>query len=287
MRTWIKLYTEIIDDLKVARLTDRQFRLFILSLATAGAVDRDGELYPADELAWRLRLDAAGVAEDAAALTRAGFLLPAEPDRPLTLRAFAARNPAYPSDSNAAVAQRVREHRERKRGNDTSCNGKRARNDSVTSGNDKVTLTRQEQEQEQDIEQEQEEIKKQTSPHARASGGAVDNSDDDVARTVVALPALTAEEHVAAQFVRLTAPSFRDVETFVRKHDPRRVAYWALAAALDIDRLDNPAGLIRAMVERGADWPDLPGSEIQKYQTAVRSNAWRNNGHANGKDGSR
>lgn len=46
-----------------------------------------------------------------------------------------------------------------------------------------------------------------------------------------------------------------------------------------------PAGMIRAMTLK-SEWPDLPGDALAQYQTAVRSNAWRNNGH-NGRDGKR
>lgn len=86
--------------------------------------------------------------------------------------------------------------------------------------------------------------------------------------------ALSAEQFVAVQFVKRVAPDFRDLETFVRGTEPRLVAYWALAADLDIERLDNPAGLIRAMVDK-KEWPDLPGNVIEKWKTAVRTNAWR------------
>jgi len=53
---WLRLYTEIIDDPKIAKMNDGQFRMFIYLLAVASEQDKDGliPLSP-DELAWRIR----------------------------------------------------------------------------------------------------------------------------------------------------------------------------------------------------------------------------------------
>lgn len=53
---WLRLYTEIIDDPKIAKMNDAQFRMFIYLLAVASEQEKDGlvPLSP-DELAWRIR----------------------------------------------------------------------------------------------------------------------------------------------------------------------------------------------------------------------------------------
>lgn len=82
--------------------------------------------------------------------------------------------------------------------------------------------------------------------------------------------ALSPEQSVAVELVQQVAPNFRDIEGFVRDHDPRQVAYWALAAGQDVERLDNPAGLIRGMVQKEPkQWPNLPADLIQDWKSAV------------------
>jgi len=50
------LYTEIIDDPKIAKMNDVQFRIFIYLLAVASEHEKDGFIpLPLDELAWRIR----------------------------------------------------------------------------------------------------------------------------------------------------------------------------------------------------------------------------------------
>jgi len=39
---WFRMYSEILDDPKVARVTDSQFRIFIYLLAAASECDREG-----------------------------------------------------------------------------------------------------------------------------------------------------------------------------------------------------------------------------------------------------
>jgi hypothetical protein len=109
---------------------------------------------------------------------------------------------------------------------------------------------------------------------ARANGKAAGNGHGggDGARSG---SALSAEQFVAHQLVQKVAPDFRDLEAFVRGNDARLVAYWALSAGQDVERLDNPAGLIRSMTQKG-EWPNVPGYLIEQWKTAVKSNQWRN-----------
>ena len=55
MSYWLKLYTEILDDKKVAKLNDCHFRIFVMCLLYAKELDQDGQLPPAEDIAWRTR----------------------------------------------------------------------------------------------------------------------------------------------------------------------------------------------------------------------------------------
>jgi hypothetical protein len=51
-RTWIKLYTEILGDVKVGTLTDRQYRIMITCFLMAGQKDKSGHIGITEEIAW-------------------------------------------------------------------------------------------------------------------------------------------------------------------------------------------------------------------------------------------
>ena len=69
---WIKLHTEMLDDIKVGKFKDWLFRRFILFLLVAGEYGKDGQLPPVDELAWRLRLREEQVEEALGAMLEVG-----------------------------------------------------------------------------------------------------------------------------------------------------------------------------------------------------------------------
>jgi len=52
---WIKLYHEMLDDPKVGRLTDSQYRLMINLFLLAGDCEQDGYLPDKEDIRWRLR----------------------------------------------------------------------------------------------------------------------------------------------------------------------------------------------------------------------------------------
>jgi hypothetical protein len=55
---WCRLYSEIIDDPKMAKLTDSQFRHFVLLLALATEQEKDGSIdMEPEDVAWRLRVE--------------------------------------------------------------------------------------------------------------------------------------------------------------------------------------------------------------------------------------
>ena len=53
-KTWIKLYTEIISDPKMGRMSDKLFRRTIELFLIAGKEDNDGILPPVEDIAWML-----------------------------------------------------------------------------------------------------------------------------------------------------------------------------------------------------------------------------------------
>lgn len=55
-RYWIKLYHEILDDPKMGRLPAALFRRTIELFLMAGDYDREGQLPPPADIAWRLRV---------------------------------------------------------------------------------------------------------------------------------------------------------------------------------------------------------------------------------------
>jgi hypothetical protein len=70
---WIKLYHEILDDPKMGRLSDRQYRRVIEIFLLAGDCEMDGKLPCAEDIAFRLRYPA-GLDEDIEALLGCGIL---------------------------------------------------------------------------------------------------------------------------------------------------------------------------------------------------------------------
>ena len=71
---WIKLYHEILDDPKMGRLSDRLWRRVIEMFLLAGDYDKDGELPPVEDVAWRLRTDNETLQQDIETLQRIGIL---------------------------------------------------------------------------------------------------------------------------------------------------------------------------------------------------------------------
>lgn len=109
MRTWIKLYTEIVSDPKMGRLTDRQFRTCINLFALAGVEDDDGLLPATEDLAWHLRLNPVDLVQDLQALAQVGIIR-RQDDRWLIAK-WQERQAKPPSSERDAVRERVQRHR--------------------------------------------------------------------------------------------------------------------------------------------------------------------------------
>ena len=105
---WIKLYHEILDDPKMCRLTDRQYRRVIELFLLAGDYEKDGHLPQYDDIDFRLRFPE-GLKEDLESLIKFEILSLDETDDYYITR-WADRQSAM---TNTERSQRRRE-RERK-----------------------------------------------------------------------------------------------------------------------------------------------------------------------------
>lgn len=143
MKSWIKLYTEILHDPKMGRLSDRQYRTCITLFLLAGQLDREGALPPVDDIAWHMRMEPTPLLDDMAALAAVGILTRDGDDWIVTR--FADRQARQPSETPEEVKRRVTEHRQRKA---------QACNDDVTACNVSVTPCN-------DIEKKREEKKRE------------------------------------------------------------------------------------------------------------------------------
>ena len=70
---WLKLYHEMLDDPKVARLNDSAYRRFIECLLMAGELDEGGFLPPLEDMAWRIRVSETALADDMTRLALGGM----------------------------------------------------------------------------------------------------------------------------------------------------------------------------------------------------------------------
>jgi len=125
---WIKLYHEILEDPKMCRLTDRQYRRVIELFLLAGDYEKSGVLPPYDDIDFRLRFPE-GLKEDLESLVSVGILSIDETDGYFITR-WDDRQSAM---NNTERSQRRRE-RERKQNyysNDNATLKQRKRTDSV------------------------------------------------------------------------------------------------------------------------------------------------------------
>ncbi|HSW63818.1 MAG TPA: phage replisome organizer N-terminal domain-containing protein, partial [Dissulfurispiraceae bacterium] len=77
---WVKAYVEMLDDVKLSRLTDAQCWRFMQLILLAGECDAEGALVTGDspmtheDIAWRLRKDIETVSQDMSFLVKIGLL---------------------------------------------------------------------------------------------------------------------------------------------------------------------------------------------------------------------
>jgi len=126
VKTWIKLYTEILDDYKLSQLSDGQYRVMMECFALAGRTDEEGYIGKLPEISWKLRRPLEELRVIFPVLADANILTPDE-DGSWYVTHFAERNSSPPSDEPEAVKERVQRYRQRKRqernGNATALQG--------------------------------------------------------------------------------------------------------------------------------------------------------------------
>jgi hypothetical protein len=120
MKSWVKLYSEVLDDPDLGGMTNCQFGLWAKMLALAGRIDdRDqagemtGRLDTAPRIAWRLRCSEEEV-RDVMRAWCGGTKFAEGADGIVVMVRYAKRQERAPSDAREAVAQRVQRCRERK-----------------------------------------------------------------------------------------------------------------------------------------------------------------------------
>ena len=104
---WLKLYHEILSDMKVATLSDRLWRRFIECLLLAGDYEKEGELPSLDDIAWRLHLSSEMLESDLVELAKCKLVEQA--DGIWKVSKFAERQRPRTS------AERMKYHRKRER----------------------------------------------------------------------------------------------------------------------------------------------------------------------------
>jgi DnaD/phage-associated family protein len=121
---WVKLWTEILDDVKLAGLTDAQRWRFVQLILLAAECDAAGAIVTGDsrmthaQVAWRLRCDEMTLESDTKKLIEVGLL---SDDGALIVTNFATRQGPTQEDKRKQWSERQKKHRERvKKSNVTS-----------------------------------------------------------------------------------------------------------------------------------------------------------------------
>jgi DnaD/phage-associated family protein len=124
---WIKLYHEVLDDPKMARLTDRLWRRVVELFLLAGETGSDGNIAGTSDIAWRLRVNSKTLQKDLEIIESLGIIQPTS--KGWLVVNFEKRNAPIPG------TDRVRNFRETKRkefGNADVTEVKRECNEDVT-----------------------------------------------------------------------------------------------------------------------------------------------------------
>ena len=103
-RYWIKLHHELLNDPRMGRLSDSQFRLAINLMLLAGDYEQGGLLPVLEDVRWRLR-EPEHFEADLAALVRCGVLTE-EDDGSLYVSQFAERQGAMSAEERSQLRQK-------------------------------------------------------------------------------------------------------------------------------------------------------------------------------------
>lgn len=239
MRYWVKLWTEMLDDPKMGRLTDRQHRLCTNLFCLAGIIDDNGRLLDTTDIAYKVRRDVDSVAEDLSAL--AAVHIVEQVDGAWHLVHFDKRNERPPSAEPEAVRERVSRYREKKR--ESNENVTTLQNDVTTTPENVTTMLRdvtlldqiRSDQTREEAEQDQNQIRSEAEPEPTKSQN---------------LPA------AAALHALLALPDM-DEAVARRLLDEREPAFclaWAQYAASQ-GNLQNPAGYCVKGIQSGREPP--------------------------------
>jgi len=106
---WIKLYTEILDDPKMAMLDDHLWRRFYEFCLVAGKHNKGGLLPTVDQMAWLLRVSAKDLQDDVTNLVEIGLLTE---DNGYTIVTNFSKRQTKMSDAERQVKYRSALHKE-------------------------------------------------------------------------------------------------------------------------------------------------------------------------------
>jgi hypothetical protein len=240
MRYWIKLYTEILSDPKMGRLSDRQFRTCINLFALAGEIDKDGELPSVSDMAWHLRRSEDDLTADLEALVKVG-IVDRDGDTWL-VRKWQERQAKAPSAAREKVLERVHDYRERKRNEQGA-----TRNESVT------TLQHDVKRGVTPPEKNREDIDKEKINDDNA-GGAVDNFSGAIAGAVRAY-----ENAIGVIAGAEQANEIADmIEQLERKH---LLFWWSSALKIACDNNARSWSYVRAIITNSLATGKAPGTD--------------------------
>lgn len=115
---YMKLYTNLLDDVAFNRLSDATKLRYVYLLMLAGRLDaggafiEDGEELSTEDIAWKLRISTEQLATDLEALSQPGLVV--RNGRGWELPRFSDEQGPAQADKRAAWAERQRKHREKK-----------------------------------------------------------------------------------------------------------------------------------------------------------------------------
>jgi hypothetical protein len=104
VRSWVKLYIEILDDPKMGRLAHHHWRRVIELILLAGRTGNDGALPPVEEMAWTLRLSPDRMLEDLHSLAEVGVVHEAQPGTWIVTN-FARRQSPVPLEERVRMSK--------------------------------------------------------------------------------------------------------------------------------------------------------------------------------------
>lgn len=234
VKTWMKLYVEILDDPKMGRLSDRLFRraieIFLLTRKTCE--DESGLLPSVSDMAWSFRISEAEMQSDLEALAIPGIEIVFEQDGKWYVTNFAKRQDIEIS----ASTERVRKFREKRKEIPISETEKELLQD--VTGNVTETLhettIREEEEKEKEEEKEGEKSREELRARALSTEEALSLEIDvaiGVAQGAEAVP-------VIQELIKLGAEPV----------DIREAAVWFASKSKTIRKADQLLGPVKTAI---------------------------------------